>query len=495
MKPWEEFQTQEPSQSGPWTEFQKLPDDVSGASAAVDYYLASHPHQEGKARFEKRLEQTEREWGPSTAPTSLKDVLTSQLQLPGKILGATFGQAAAYPEGIVQSVIGRPMAHGLHGVGNIVGAAPNVKPPEEIYELIKEDVAGAPSVLGARGAVTAPAKTFRKIESALYKGSITPSGNAIPVNPVEFQYLADDIANALHVRNLRRSNVKGVYDEIDELATASGNKAPDLNELLAQRQRINKFTFDKKTPLNEREAGKDVIKMIDQKIEDVVRSNRGPGSADQLIADIKEANFRGAQFHQGKRVEKATEEAQKRAGRSGTGGNLYNTLMQEFGKVAKSPLGMTEAEQAVASRLSEGTTTRNMLRLIGRLDPTAGAIQMGAHVGAYVPSGGWNVPVAIGGWVARHLGERLALKDANRLAELIASRDPSTMRLSGPMQEWATAGQAFKDDPAAKNLGRLMIATRNFSHNLKDFGITISPNELLKSIQGTVPGRTEDEKQ
>jgi len=42
--------------------------------------------------------------------------------------------------------------------------------------------------------------------------------------------------------------------------------------------------------------------------------------------------------------------------------------------------------------------------------------------------------------------------------------------------------QAFETAPVARNLARVSIASRNLANNFQDIGVTVSPQDLVKSI-------------
>lgn len=448
-----------------------------------DRGVMGRAHDEGLADVGATWEKVKKDFDPSgETDKSLLDVLGSTLKFPGKAMNATLGMLGAYPTGVGSSMVGREaLAPAIRTVGELIN--PDVaskQTNEDVYQKIKPDVGLALSAIGARGAVKPNPQFSKEVGDGIYS-QVTAGGNAIPVGPVEFEQLAKNIAVDLQRKGLRPSNVDPVYKDLDKIAEA-GNANPDLTELVAIKKKMRNDAWE--AVGEEKKARMRAMEMIDNEIRRV-----DPGVA----ADLRAADFAWSKFKQGERVEGAIEKAKDRAASSGTGGNLYNTVKQEMRRVKDAPEGLTPGEVAVAERAAKGPVTRNLLSLIGKLDPTSGAIPLLAHGGAAALTGGMNIPVAAAGFVARHLSQRLALKDANRLAELIQSRTPETRKLSGPMQEWAATAQKFGDDPSPKNFARLTIASRNFSHNLSDFGISVSPTELLKSLQGTNPAHSEDE--
>ena len=55
-------------------------------------------------------------------------------------------------------------------------------------------------------------------------------------------------------------------------------------------------------------------------------------------------------------------------------------------------------------------------------------------------------------------------------------------KIQNPLNDWSNAAQAFQVSPVPRNLARLSIASRNLSTNFGDMGITISPENLIRSM-------------
>jgi hypothetical protein len=93
----------------------------------------------------------------------------------------------------------------------------------------------------------------------------------------------------------------------------------------------------------------------------------------------------------------------------------------------------------------------------------------------------------------RKLGNVLTANKVNKLSELIRSESPLGKRLRGPVEEWSRAATAAERAPNARSLASLTLASRNLSNNLRDAGISISQNDLLRALQGPIQGRPDDE--
>jgi hypothetical protein len=86
--------------------------------------------------------------------------------------------------------------------------------------------------------------------------------------------------------------------------------------------------------------------------------------------------------------------------------------------------------------------------------------------------------LAMAGYAARKLSERITRQKAEQVSEIIRSRSPLAKRVGNPMLDWGRAVKEFETSPTARNTARLAIASRNLSNNLKDAGVDVSPEEL-----------------
>jgi hypothetical protein len=85
----------------------------------------------------------------------------------------------------------------------------------------------------------------------------------------------------------------------------------------------------------------------------------------------------------------------------------------------------------------------------------------------------------------KRLGAFLTQKQVSKLDELMRSRTPEAQaKVANPLNDWNTAAENYQTSPVPRNLARLSIAIRNLSNNFGDMGITISPEQLIKSMLG-----------
>lgn len=146
-----------------------------------------------------------------------------------------------------------------------------------------------------------------------------------------------------------------------------------------------------------------------------------------------------------------------------------------------------EVPQAGANWSNTATFAAKALDKIG----THVGVQIGAGLGALLGSSaglphGMEAGYAAGAAVAK--GGSMASNAMQ--ARKIASQMPIVGKV---MTNYQHAVTAYSTTPSARNAARMSIAARNLSTNLKDVGINLSPENLLRAIQGPVPGRAGDE--
>jgi hypothetical protein len=148
----------------------------------------------------------------------------------------------------------------------------------------------------------------------------------------------------------------------------------------------------------------------------------------------------------------------------------------------KARRGFTPDEIKQMGTIARGTFTGNAVKWLGNV--------MGGHLGTLGSIGaayetGSLAPLAIApvGYGFKKLGNVLTMKQVGKLDELMQARSPQAQaKIIAPLTCWSNAVQAFETAPVARNLARVSIASRNLANNFQDIGVTVSPQDLVKSI-------------
>jgi len=200
-------------------------------------------------------------------------------------------------------------------------------------------------------------------------------------------------------------------------------------------------------------AGKDgaannamLAEIIDQ-IDDVIASPRNSdiimGDAAKGGAAVRSARDYARRVNRLEDVDRATGLAELRASSTGVGGNADNAMRQNVRRLVERPRGFTADEQRALERVVRGTTPQNLLRLAGRLSPTANGLTMGANVGAFFGSGmdPRIAAGAAGAWGSKQIADQMTVGNIQRARDLIAAGGDSTT-----LNALRTPAQRFADE-------------------------------------------------
>jgi hypothetical protein len=174
-----------------------------------------------------------------------------------------------------------------------------------------------------------------------------------------------------------------------------------------------------------------------------------------------------------------------------TGGDSVGTkLKSSVEQFLASPdaRGIPQGQRDILEKFVRGTAGERTAEWVA--NKMRGLYGVGAGVltgdlsGAAIPAAGIGINRLMG---------RITTKQADKLSELFRTNTPLGRRMASQLDDWNKTVEEAHTKPTARNVSRLIIATRNLSNNLKDADIAISPNELLRSIQGTSPAKTEEE--
>jgi hypothetical protein len=248
----------------------------------------------------------------------------------------------------------------------------------------------APAEIPSAGAIkTAAGTAYDALQNA---------GNGIPVPPQAWNSLSNRAIDMLNTKGLREPIVPKAHAIANDVL---GNpQVGDVSDLIIAKRAFKELANG--SDASEAKAATSLLPMIDTQIIQ---------AALDLFGKLKQADADYASAMQSKQVEDAIERGKLNAATSGTGGNLVNTIRQQFKPMVKpgdEMPGLTPGELAQARNVSTGgsqLSPTNLLRLAGRLDPTSGGLMAALQLGATLPTGGANIPVAIGGYAARKLAE------------------------------------------------------------------------------------------
>lgn len=191
--------------------------------------------------------------------------------------------------------------------------------------------------------------------------------------------------------------------------------------------------------------------------------------------------------------------ADLRAGRAGYGGNAVNAMRQSLAPIVKAAIEGKKTpfkpdEIAAIREIVEGTPTTNTLRLVGQFDPRKGILQTLGAGGATAALGPAAIAIPAIGTASNKLATVLTGQQIDRLKELVAKRSPAYAEaVKRSIERYEKAQEALVNQPGPNKLAAFVAASRDLSNGLTRDGIAVSSADLIRSIQGSVKPRAEDE--
>jgi len=127
-------------------------------------------------------------------------------------------------------------------------------------------------------------------------------------------------------------------------------------------------------------------------------------------------------------------------------------------------------------------------RVLSAVGSNVGAV-VGAVVGHFViPGLPFGAAEAAGAATSKIAGMSEQAREARKIATMMPVLGKVT-------RNFATAADAAEASPTPRNVARLMLAIRNLANNLKSVGVSMSPDDLVRSLQGPQSTSAEDSQQ
>lgn len=350
-----------------------------------------------------------------------------------------------------------------------------------------------------------PAPTREQLFDAADEGYTAARELGVLYNPAAVADMAFDIQGAL---------VRGGHNEITAPNTYKilgkfGNKvddakpgvAVDFNDLESVRRALGKIAQGHSSPdaivRSDAGAAVEAIKKLDDFFANPAGAVRG--NAEELARIAKDARGNTAAAKRSERVAGVADTAELNAATAGSGANVDNTLRQ----AAKSALrdkkftaSLTPQELAELRKVSVGTPVRNIMRWVGKLAPTGVVSSALSGGGGFALGGGVGaIALPLTGFAAKKIADVMTANQLAKLDELLRSRSPLAKQMQSAIDDWGQKANKLADVPNAPKVAQFALASRNLVSNLKDAGITISPSEFMKVLQGPKGAPAEDEKQ
>ena len=411
-------------------------------------------------------------------------------------LAMPLGKAGAIRTGLAQGA--------LYGAGNSEGDVAQRAADAAVGGVASGALGGLVSGIGRVVGGKAPSGTpsIQELKAAATKGYQSEAVKGLEIDPKA----AADIATSIRIR-LDADGFDYVVATKAHAILKKLETVPDGGTVTGQNLHSLQKTLGKAAGSidpQEKAAASIALSEFNKRLEAIDPSYVIRGSADDFSRTMKEANANYNAASQTAKIDKKTVDATIRAGAANSGMNTGNTIRQRMADVAIRPSeqrGLRPEEVETAKRIAMGSRTENALRKggnalgggggIGTL--AAAAAGMGA-AGAYTQDPGSafaGLALPALGLAMRGMGNRMTMKQAEKLSEAIRKRAP----LSSATTKFEEKVAQFHQQRNAKNGVAAALAARNLATNLRGSGFNVSVSDLMRSLEGPAAGRAEDQPQ
>lgn len=351
------------------------------------------------------------------------------LMSTGKAVLAIPGLLASPITGTARSLIGHPMAQAEHAVGSLIAPEIAAKDdPQKMYEAAAGDVEKALMAAKPR-APAAPkvaAPTVAELKTASRAGYNSPEVAAVEVKPQPVADLAVKIESDLAGRGFRPRANQGapVFDEIRDLVPPSGVSSVRVADLHSARKALGEIAKEVDTvgkPTSNAAAASIAKQHLDDFLPNIQQADVIAGDAAKAARIMADADKNWRAAKQAEMADLQLTRADRQAAKSGSGSNIENALRQKIAAILDNPrrsAGLSEPVKAKMEEIVRGTVPRNALRKAGKLG-VDGGLSLLLHTGGALETGGATLPLAVGGTVARKVGEHLTSRSGRQLSEMI----------------------------------------------------------------------------
>jgi hypothetical protein len=229
-------------------------------------------------------------------------------------------------------------------------------------------------------------------------------------------------------------------------------------------------------------------------LENIAAADVTKGDAAAFSRTVKEANANYSAAKHAETIDNKTIQAELRAAAANSGQTVANTVRQRIADILVNPKeqrGFTGEELGAMEKIVRGTAPQNAMRIAGNVMGGGGGI--GAALvggGSTLAAGPAGLAVPAVGFALKSLSNKITLKQAEKLSEMIRTRAP----LASASSKFEERAAEFAKLRNAKTASAVGLAARNLATNLKSTGLNISASDLLGGLQIGGVSRAEDQK-
>lgn len=318
------------------------------------------------------------------------------------IYGAVYGAGKADSDEVIDqalatggmsAVLGGVLAGGVQKIVNGVARREAVRAlqPTADLKIAADQAYAAAEALGAKYAPRQVDALITRLEAAATKQALDPE---------------------LH---------KGAAAAVRRIQDLKG-KGASLSEIDNARQIIARDAAGSNVK-GDRAIGAEMIEIVDDFIErSLPRASTTGAEARKASRAIKDARTKWSTFRKSEMIDSILLEAADQAAAGGSGGNINNAIRQKFKSLLsnkKKSRGFSAEERGHMRRIVRGTSTDNMLRLVGKLAPSGNGLMLMLNLGAAGATGGASLVATGFGAGAKALADRGTQKAAGALQQVV----------------------------------------------------------------------------
>lgn len=439
------------------------------------------------------------------AITNIKGIANRGEKGPIEGLVATGRAAMGVPQlalspitGAARSLLGHPMAQATQAVGRVI--APEIaeqQDPQQLYETAKGDVDLAMTAAAPGKARVAPVKTapptIQELKSAAKADYQSPEVTSLEVKPTAIKDYANRAKTALNVEGFDENVAPKTFGILSKLETIPSGATVTGQNFNSLRKMLGKAAGSIEP--SEKAAASMAIEHLDSFIPGIPKHDVIAGDVGAAAETLERARGNYSAAKQSEKIDQKLVQAEVRAAAANSGMNVANTIRQRMADVVLNPKqarGLLPEEIQAAQAVSEGSKTQNALRMAGNILGGGGGLGT-AVVGAIggIATGGPGAALPIVGFALRALGNKLTIRQAEKLSEAIRSRAP----LASSTQKYNQAAAAVQASKTPQAIAGAVLAARNLSTNLRSAGFNISPADLMSGLlQSPSSGGADEQK-
>jgi hypothetical protein len=276
--------------------------------------------------------------------------------------------------------------------------------------------------------------------------------SGVTYTPEAFRTLTQDMANGMDAQGFHAGLHPKSAAMMERIGQSDrgipGGYSPTLTQLDQLRQQIGRDVASANDAGDAR-MGQIMRGQIDNfingaKPEDLAAAGIDPAEAADLINTARGLNTRLAKVDA---INEATGLADRRAARTGSGGNIDNVIRQNMDKLLESVPNWTPEERQALDNIVMGGRGQNLLRLLGKLSPSGNGLHLLLNLGATGAGGAVGGPggaaagaaPAVVGILSKLAADGITRGKVARLVAELSTVNPAATVAASPLTGQAAA--------------------------------------------------------